>query len=107
MDDGTRIGPLAESLAVVVRTGRNAIVAYRLDPDVGGSYRRAWRTLVEPGASILGEGITSGTFDVFGQLQNHLRVFIDVDTAGVLAIGVVEAPMSNFTFRAHVDYFNE
>jgi hypothetical protein len=107
MHDAARLAPLGESLLLVLRTGRNAIVAYRLDLDVGGSYRRAWRTLVEPGASILGEGITTGTFDVFGQLQNHLRVFIDVDTAGVLAIGVVEAPMSNFTFRAHVDYFNE
>jgi hypothetical protein len=107
MHDAARLAPLGESLLLVLRTGRNAIVAYRLDLDVGGSYRRAWRMLVEPGASILGEGITSGTFDVFGQLQNHLRVFIDVDTAGVLAIGVVEAPMSNFTFRAHVDYFNE
>jgi hypothetical protein len=63
--------------------------------------------LVEPGASILGEGITSGTFDAFGQLQNHLRVFIDVGAAGILAIGIVEAPMLNFTFQAHVDYFNE
>jgi hypothetical protein len=107
MHDAARLAPLGESLLLVLRTGRNAIVAYRLDLDVGGTYRQAWRTMVEPGASILAEGITSGTFDTFGQLQNHLRVFIDVDAAGILAIGVVEAPMSNFTFRAHVDYFNE
>jgi hypothetical protein len=107
MHDAARLAPLGESLLLVLRTGRNAIVAYRLDVDVGGTYRRAWRTLVEPGASILCEGITTGTFDVFGQLQNHLRVFIDVDAAGVLAVGLVEAPMLNFTFRAHVDYFNE
>jgi len=44
---------------------------------------------------------------VFGQLQNHLRVCVEVGGEGVLAIGVVEAPMSNFTFRAHVDYFKE
>ena len=107
MHDAARVVPLGESLLLVLRTGRNAIVAYRLDPDAARTYRRVWRTLVEPGASVLGEGITSGTFDVFGQLQNHLRVFIDVDTAGTLGIGIVAAPMLNYTFRAHADYFNE
>lgn len=107
MHDAARLAPLGESLLLVLRTGRNAIVAYRLDLSADGTYQRAWRTLVEPGASILAVGITSGTFDVFGQLQNHLRVFTDVDAEGLLAIGVVEAPMENFTFRAHTDYFNE
>jgi hypothetical protein len=107
MHDAARLAPLGEDLALVLRTGRNAVVAYRLDVDAGGTYQRAWRTLVEPGASILGEGITSGTFDVFGQLQNHLRVFIDIDPAGVLAIGMVDAPMANYVFQAHADYFNE
>src|SRR5258708_3019266 len=109
MHDAARLAPLAESLAVVLRTGRNAIVAYRLDPDVGGAYRRAWRTLVEPGSSILGQGITSGTFDVFGQLENHLRIYVDVDpdAPAALAVGVVNAPMLNFTFRAHAEHFGE
>jgi hypothetical protein len=109
MHDAARLAPLGESLAVVLRTGRNAIVAYRLDPDVNGVYRRAWRRLVEPGSSILAEGITSGSFDVFGQLENHLRIYVDVDAdaAGTLAVGVVNAPMANFTFRAHAEYFSE
>src|SRR5882757_1894129 len=109
MHDAARLAPLGESLAVVLRTGRNAIVAYRLDPDEGGAYRRAWRTLVEPGSSILGLGITSGTFDVFGQLENHLRIYVDVDpdARATLAVGVVNAPMLNFTFRAHAEYFGE
>src|ERR1700757_258271 len=104
-----RLAALGESLAVVLRTGRNAIVAYRLDPDGSGAYRRVWRTLVEPGSSILGEGITSGSFDVFGQLENHLRIYVDVDAnvPATLAIGVVNAPMQNFTFRAYAEYFNE
>jgi hypothetical protein len=107
MHDAARLAPLGESLAVVLRTGRNAIVAYRLDPDASGAYQRAWRTLVEPGSSILLEGITSGSFDVFGQLQNHLRIFVDVDASATLAVGVVNAPMSNYTFRAHAEYFGE
>ena len=107
MHDAARLAPLGESLAVVLRTGRNAIVAYRLDPDASGAYRLAWRTLVEPGSSILGEGITSGSFDVFGQLENHLRIYVDVDASGTLAIGVDNAQQLNFTFRAHAEYFNE
>jgi hypothetical protein len=109
MHDAARLAPLGESLAVVLRTGRNAIVAYRLDPDASGAYTRSWRTLVEPGSSILAEGITSGSFDTFGQLQNHLRIFVDVDpdAAPTLAVGVVNAPMQNFTFRAHSEYFND
>jgi len=56
MHDAARLAPLAESLAVVLRTGRNAIVAYRLDPDVGGAYRAPGGRLdVEPGSSILGQ----------------------------------------------------
>ena len=109
MHDAARVSALGESLAVVLRTGRNAIVAYRLDSDAGGAYRLAWRTLVEPGSSILAEGITSGSFDVFGQLQNHLRLYVDVDpdVPTTLAVGVVNAPMLNFTFRAHAQYFGE
>jgi hypothetical protein len=107
MHDAARVVPLGESLAVVLRTGRNAIVAYRLDPDASGAYQRVWRTLVEPGASILGEGITSGSFDTFGQLQNHLRIFVDVDASGTLAVGVVNSQQQNFTFRAHAEYFSE
>ena len=107
MHDAARLAPLNESLAVVLRTGRNAIVAYRLDPDVNGVYQRAWRTLIEPGSSILGIGITSGSFDVFGQLQNHVRIYVDVDRAGTLAVGVVDVPFSNFTFRAHTEQFGE
>src|SRR5258708_950440 len=109
MHDAARLAPLGESLAVVLRTGRNAIVAYRLDLDANGSYQRAWRTLVEPGASIFGIGLTGGSFDVFGQLQNHLRIYVDVDadTPATLAVGVVNAPFLNFTFRAHAEYFSE
>jgi hypothetical protein len=107
MHDAARLAPLNESLAVVLRTGRNAIVAYRLDPDVNGVYQRAWRTLIEPGSSILGIGITSGSFDVFGQLENHVRIYVDVDSTGTLAVGVVDVPFSNFTFRAHTEQFGE
>jgi hypothetical protein len=109
MHDAARLAPIGESLAVVLRTGRNAIVAYRLDPDSNGAYQRSWRTLLEPGSSILLVGITSGSFDVFGQLQNHLRIYVDVDAQapGTLAVGVVNAPFQNYTFRAHAQYFNE
>jgi hypothetical protein len=52
-------------------------------------------------------GITSGNFDVFGQLENHLSIFVDIDTDATLAIGVVDALMLNFTFRMRTEYFIE
>jgi hypothetical protein len=107
MHDAARLVSIGDSLVLVLRTGLNAVVAYRLDLDATGEYRRAWRTLVEPGSSILGVGITSGTFDTFGQLQNHLLIHVDVDAAGTLAIGLVDAPFLNSTFRAHAEYFGE
>lgn len=107
MHDAARLAPLGESLALVLRTGRNAIVAYRLDLDGNGAYRPSWRTLIEPGGSILLQGITSGTFDVFGQLQNHLEIFADVGSDGTLAVGAVNAPLLNYTFQAHAEYFGE
>ena len=106
MHDAARLVPLGESLIVVLRTGRNAIVAYRLDPDRSGAYTRSWRTLVEPGSSTFLVGITTGSFDVFGQLQNHLRIFVDADS-NTLAVGVVNSPQRNFTFRAHAEFFHE
>lgn len=107
MHDAARVVPLGENLALVLRTGLNAVVAYRLDCDAIGRYHRVWRTLAEPGSSILGIGITSGTFDTFGQLQNHLLVHLDVDASGILAIGLVDVPHNNSTFRAHAEYFGE
>src|SRR3954464_2152891 len=107
MHDAARLAPLGESVAVVLRTGRNAIVAYRLDPDASGAYQSSWRTLVEPGSSILELGITRGSFDVFGPLPNHLKIFVDVvaDASPTLAVGVVNLPFDNYTFRAHSEYF--
>jgi len=107
MHDAARIVPIGESLVLVLRTGLNAVVAYRLDLSATGDYRRAWRTLVEPGSSILGVGITSGTFDTFGQLDNPIRVHVDVDAAGMLAIGLVDAPHVTSTFRGHAEDFGE
>ncbi len=107
MRDAARVTALGDSAVLVLRTGRNAVVAYRLDPDAGGAYHVGWRTLVEPGSSILAKGLITGTFDTFGQLDNHVRVFADADASGVIAIGVENDAMANFTVRAHAQYFGE
>ncbi|HET7527393.1 MAG TPA: hypothetical protein VFK10_15735, partial [Burkholderiaceae bacterium] len=104
--DAARVAALGESLALVLRTGRNAVVVYRLDRTAAG-YQLAWRVLVEPGTSILGLGVTGGTFDVFGQLENHVHVALDVDASGTLGIGVSERPFFNFAFEAHAAQFGE
>jgi hypothetical protein len=107
MHDAARLAPLGEDLALVLRTGRNAVVAYRLGLDANAGYQRTWRTLVEPGSSLDGVFLESGSFDTFGQLQNHVEVRVDVNDTGTLAIAVVESPFRSFVFEAHAAYFME
>lgn len=104
--DASRVAALGEDVAVVLRTGRNAVVAYRFVHSAGG-YARAWRTLVEPGLSLFPESITSGTFDVFHALEDHWHVLLDADAQGGLAVGVASKPGLAPVFAAHAAYFGE
>ena len=81
MHDAARLAPLGESLAVVLRTGRNAIVAYRLDPDASGAYTacladagRTWKFDPRGRASRVAASTRSASS------QNHLRIYVDVDS---------------------------
>jgi len=45
---------------------------------------------------------------VFGQLENHLSIFVDIDTDATLAIGVVDATMPQLHVPgALLEYFSE
>ena len=108
--DAVRLAPTGSdgaSLVVALRTGRNAVVAYRFDYGTPGGYTRAWRTLVEPGVSMFGLGITSGTYDTFGQLENHFHVHVDADSAGNAAVAVAGKPGLAPAFLAHSAFFGE
>ena len=105
--DASSVAPLGEDVAVALRTGRNAVVAYRFRHQRPQGYALAWRTLVEPGLSIFAVGITSGTFDTYGQLENHWHVHLDADAGGNIAIGVVSRIVTAPVFAAHADHFAE
>ncbi len=102
--DAARVFALGDSLLLVLRTGLNAVVAYRLD-DTADGYVRAWRTLVEPGGGVAGRFLTSGSHDVFDQLVNHAQFRADLAADGTLAVGVVNA--SNAVFEGHAWHFGE
>jgi hypothetical protein len=104
--DACRVAAIGEDLAVALRTGRNAVVAYRFARS-GAGYARTWRTLVEPGLSLFPESITSGTFDVFHALENHWHVLLDADGDGGMAIAVASKPGLAPVFAAHAAYFGE
>jgi len=104
--DAARVAAIGEDLAVVLRTGRNAVVAYRFAHSANG-YARTWRTLVEPGLSLFPESITSGTFDVFHALDNHWHVLLDAGADGAMAVGVASKPGLAPVFAAHATYFGE
>jgi len=103
--DAVRVAAIGEDLAVALRTGRNATVAYRFNHAQPGGYARAWRTLVEPGFSMFGIGITSGTFDTFDGLVNHLQLRLDADGAGNVVVAVPSREQSAPLFAAHARFF--
>lgn len=106
--DAIRIVPTGQDgadLIVALRTGRYAVVAYRYAYTPAGGFARMWRTLVEPGVSMFGIGITTGSFDTFGQLENHFHVHVDADAAGNVAVGVLGNLAT--TFAAHAAFFHE
>ena len=104
--DAVRVAAVGEHLAVALRTGRNALVAYRFNYGSDG-FVRAWRTLAEPGLTMFPRSVTSGSYDAFGQLDNHWRVFLDADAAGNIAVASVSNPIYVRLFPAHADYFRQ
>lgn len=102
--DAARVLAVGDSVLLVLRTGLNAVLAYRLDRSLGG-YARSWRTLVEPGGGVAGRFLTSGSHDVFGQLVNHAQFRADVAADGTLAVGVPAA--SSTVFEGHGWHFGE
>ena len=105
--DAVRLAAVGENVVVALRTGRNAVVAYRFEYARPGGFARSWRTLVEPGLSMFGLGVTGGSFDAFGQLENHFHVHLDADAEGHVAVAVVGKPGLAPLFAAHADYFNQ
>ncbi len=105
--DAVRVAAIGENVAVALRTGRNAVVAYRFDYTEATSYTRIWRTLVEPGLTMFALGITSGSFDVFGALENHWHVHVDADAAGNVAVAVIGRQFIDPLFGVHADFFKE
>jgi hypothetical protein len=105
--DAVRLAPAGEAVVVALRTGRNAVVAYRFEFARPAGFTRAWRTLVEPGLSMFGIGITSGTFDTFAALENHFHVLLDADAQGNVAVAVVGKPGAADLFPAHAAYFGQ
>lgn len=103
--DASRVAPIGEDLAVAVRTGINAAVAYRYDRTPAG-FTRAWRTLVEPGMTVMGRFLTGGSHDVFDQLANHAKVLLDTDGQGRVAVAVTGGSATDL-FHAHGTHFGE
>lgn len=103
--DTVRLAAWGEDLAVVLRTGRHAVVAYRyghIAPNEG--YRPRWRRLVEPGTTVMARHLMSGSHDTYGQLINHFQVLLATNAQGEMAIAVPATP-HNGAFAAHATHF--
>jgi hypothetical protein len=86
--DAVRLAAIAEDLLMTLRTGRNAVIEYRLAFSAGTGFAGKWRTLVEPGVAIDLVRLISGTFDPFKSLDNQWHVSLDVDALGRSAVAV-------------------
>lgn len=102
--DAARLAPLGEDAVLVLRSGMNAVVAYRLAWTQAG-YAQRWRTLVEPGLQIGIRAIIGGGFDPFLSLANPAHVRLDVSAGGRIAVAV-QNDMSELAL-AHAAHFGE
>lgn len=104
--DAVRVAAWGEDLVLAFRSGRNAVVAHRLQPGLAGQFLRVWRRLVEPGVFMGGRHITSGTHDPFRSLDNHWHLQLQVDEAQqqiAIAVNLDETELA----AGHAAYFDE
>ncbi|TFW17006.1 hypothetical protein E4L96_15180, partial [Massilia arenosa] len=88
--DTARLAAVGDDIVLVLRTGRNAVIAYRLSQpaQAAAALAQRWRTVVEPGTTIGNVWLTGGSYDPFGDLQHNWQVFMDVDASGRVAVAV-------------------
>lgn len=103
--DAVRLAPSGAHLGLALRSGGNAVVAYRFDY-AGGRFTQRWRTLVEPGIYLDGVRPRSGSYDPFEGSDNHWKLAMDMDARGRMAVGVLVSPRSDLVF-AHRQAFDE
>ncbi len=106
--NAARVAPMGEDAALVIRTGRTALVAYRYGIQ-DGQHQRRWRTLVGPASSYEGRTfVPYASYDTFGQLDNHWHVLADTAPDGTLYVAVSQSPASsNIALLAHNQHFND
>lgn len=85
--DAVRLAPIGEDLAMALRSGRHAVLAYRLG-FAAGAFTTAWRTLVEPGVAVQAVLLTSGSFDPFNSIENQWHVALDTAADGRVAVAI-------------------
>lgn len=101
--DAVRIAPVGEEVALALRSGANAVVAYRLD----AAWHPRWRTLVEPGVHINAGVPTTGTYDPFDGMENHWQLWMDADGEGRVAVGVSMSTARTELAEGHARQFGE
>jgi hypothetical protein len=102
--DAARLAPLGEDAVLALRTGKDAVVAYRFAYGQAGFTQR-WRTLVEPGVQLGLSAIIGGGFDPFQSLSNPAHVRLDVSASGRIVV-VVQSDKTNL-IDGHARHFNE
>lgn len=92
--DAGRIAAAGAEVVLALRARDNSVHGYRYAPE-GAGYRAVWQALVEPANDLLPIGLTSGSFDTFGQLENRFRSYVEVAPDGAIWVGILLDPGSD------------
>lgn len=105
--DAARLAALGEDVVVAFRNGRNTVVAMRWAHGADHRFTPAWRTVVEPGTAIGARSLLGGTFDAWGQLENHWRVLVDAGSDGTIYVAATSRAPFVLLGEAHVAHFGD
>ena len=91
--DAGRVAAAGDDDVLAVRADDNSVRGLRYTPD-GAGYRMVWDVVIEPANDLLAGGLTSGSYDTFGQMREPFRAYVDVGADAAVWVGVAVDPAS-------------
>ena len=104
--DASRVAAVGEELLLALRSGRQAVVLYRLTYGAAGGFAMRWRSLVEPGVEIAARIPMGGRVDPFKGLDHSWRMELAADPTGTQIAVAVSLSRTELA-AGHAAHFGE
>lgn len=104
--DAARLEAVGEELLLALRSGRQAVVLYRLAYGAAGGFATRWRSLVEPGVEIAARIPQGGRVDPFKGLDHSWRMALAADPTGAQIAVAVSLSRTELA-AGHAAHFGE